>query len=163
MTDRDPLHRARATALRLIAYRPRTEVEIRGRLRRKFPEPVVAAVLAFLKARDLIDDAQFARRWAESRSQRSPRSARAVTRELVARGVDETVADEAAQNIDDDDAAYQAGVKYSNTNSRLDAATFQRRLLAYLQRRGFSQSVSRRAIGRLIDERAATTEAEDVE
>ena len=54
--------------------------------------------------------------------------------------------------VDDEDAAYRACLKYSRAGRRAHDAAFQRRLLAYLQRRGFSQSVSRRAMGRLIEE-----------
>ncbi len=160
MSDRDPRQRARATALRLISYRARTEAEVRERLRRKFPDSVVSETVTWLRTQDLLDDAKFASQWAESRAARSPRSARAVTRELRAKGVDETVASMAVQDIDDDDAAYRAGQKYARTGTRLDLATFQRRLLAYLQRRGFSQAVSRRAIQRLAVERTADRERE---
>ena len=153
MSDRDPRQRARAAALRFIAYRPRTEAEVRDRLRRRFTEPVVADAIASLRALDLLNDAKFAREWTESRSARRPRSARAITRELLAKGVAETVASM-------DDAGYRAGQKYAKTSTRLDVATFQRRLLAYLQRRSFSQAVCRRVIMKLTAERTADSEPE---
>jgi len=160
MSDRDPRQRARAAALRFIAYRPRTEAEVRYRLRRRFTEPVVADAIASLRALDLLNDAKFAREWTESRSARRPRSARAITRELLTKGVDETVASMAVQDVDDDDAGYRAGQKYAKTSTRLDLATFQRRLLAYLQRRSFSQAVCRRVIMKLTAERTADSEPE---
>ena len=159
MNDSDPFQRARATALRLISYRPRSEAEVRARLLRKFPEPVVADVLASLRAQGLLNDAQFATQWAYERASRSPRSAWAVTRELLAKGVDDTIARSAVQDIDDDDSAYRAGLKYARARTRIDLPTFRRRLLGYLQRRGFSQSVSRRTIDRLMTERRHGPEA----
>jgi regulatory protein len=144
--------------LRIISYRPRSEAEVRARLLRKFPEPVVADVLVSLTAHGLLDDARFARQWADGRDSRSPRSAWAVNRELLAKGVDEAVAHRAIQDIDDDDGAYRAGLKYARVSTRIDLPTFRRRLLAYLRRRGFSQSVSRRTIDRLTAERSGPAE-----
>ena len=121
--------------------------------RRRSPSEVVAA----LRSQGLLDDARFSTQWAESREARNPRSARLIARELLAKGVDGALADEAVREIDDEESAYRACLKYSRIGGRADPVAFQRRLLGYLRRRGFSQSVSRRAIGRLMDERANET------
>ena len=155
MSGRGQYDAAWGAALRLLTYRPRTEREVRDRLVRRFSEDTVEDVVAALRAQGLLDDARFSRQWAESRSARKPRSARMIARELLAKGVDGALAEEAVSEVDDEDAAYRACLKYSGAGSRTHDAAFQRRLLAYLQRRGFSQSVSRRAIGRLMDELAA--------
>ena len=139
-------------ALRLLSYRPRTEREVRDRLARRFPEATAAEVVEALRAQGLLDDARFASQWTYSRSARNPRSARTIARELQAKGVDGALAEEAVREVDDEDSAYRACLKYSRTGGRPGDAAFQRRLLAYLRRRGFSQSVSRRAFRRLMDE-----------
>ena len=151
MSDRSSYHAARDAALRLLAHRARSEREVRERLRR-FPEEVASEVVAALRSQGLLDDARFSSQWAESREARNPRSARLIARELLAKGVDGDLADEAVREIDDEESAYRACLKYSRIGGRADPVAFQRRLLGYLRRRGFSQSVCRRAIGRLMDE-----------
>ena len=146
------------TALRLLSYRPRTEREVRDRLARRFPQDIVLGVVEALRAEGLLDDARFASQWTEGRSARNPRSARMIARELQAKGVDASLAEEAVREVDDEESAYRACQKYARTGGRPDDAAFQRRLLGYLGRRGFSQSVSRRAIRRLTDELAAERE-----
>ena len=152
MSDGRSYDAAWGAALRLLSYRPRTEREVRDRLARRFSEETTAEVVASLRAQGLLDDARFAGQWTESRSTRNPRSARMIARELQAKGVDAALADQAVREVDDEDSAYRACQKYSRTGGRPDDPAFQRRLLGYLRRRGFSQSVSRRAMRRLMDE-----------
>ncbi len=152
MSDARPLSRAHGAALRLLSYRPRTEYELKDRLRRRFPTAVVEQVVALLKDEGQLDDARFASQWTAGRESRSPRSAWAIKRELVAKGVERGVADDAVLAVDDDEAAYRAGLKAARTLTVVDSATFTRRLLGYLRRRGFSEPVCRHTIERLRDE-----------
>ena len=149
MNDHGPLQRARAAALRLLTYRPRTAAEVRGRLLRRFDAAVVAQVIDELSDQSLLDDIQFAHRWTEGRDSRSPRSATAIRRELVSRGVERTVAEQAVGDLDDEDSAYRAGLKHARRTAGTDLQTFQRRLRGYLQRRGYSYAITRRTIDRL--------------
>ena len=149
MNDTKPVHRAHAAALRFLSYRPRSEAEVRTRLRRRFSESLVDQVLELLKDESLVDDAKFARLWQESRDSHRPRSAWAVKRELIAKGVDRSLADEAVQEMDDNENAYRAGLKPAQKDKDAEFPTFHRRLSGYLHRRGFSDSVSRRTIKRL--------------
>ena len=149
MNEIDPFQRARSVALRLLTYRPRTEAEVRDRLRRRFDAAVSEQVVQQLKERLLLDDAQFARRWAESRNSRSPRSKAAIRREIVSRGVDRTVADRAVSDLDDDSSAYRAGVKHARRLGQTDLKTFYRRMWGYLRRRGYSGSVARNTVHRI--------------
>ena len=151
MSGRSQYDAAWGTALRLLGYRPRTEREVRDRLARRFSEDVVADVVEALTEQGLLDDARFSSQWTESRSARNPRSARMIARELQVKGVDASLAEQAVRDVDDEESAYQACRKYARTGGRPDDAAFQRRLLGYLRRRGFSQSVSRRAMRRMID------------
>ncbi len=121
---------------------------MRTRLKR-FPAPIVEQVLDELKQQSLVDDAAFSKLWSESRDSLRPRSAWAVKRELVAKGIDEGLADEAVQDIDDEKSAYRAGLKHAQRLEGADPSTFQRRLWGYLKRRGFSDSVCRHTIERL--------------
>ncbi len=130
-------------ALRLLAVRPRTERELRDRLRRKdFNATQIDAVITRLRNLDLIDDAQFARLWVTNRQNLSPRGAGVLRQELLAKGVARQVVDEVvAGSISDDDeraaceeVARRALHKYMGV---VDRATFNRKLGSFLQRRGF--------------------------
>ena len=152
MKDDEPLQRAHMAALRFLSYRPRTETEVQSRLRHRFPAPVVEQVLELLRDEALVDDVRFASQWRASRESHNPRSGWAIRRELLAKGVDGLVAEEAVQDIDDEHNAYRAGLKAAGRLGGSDMPTFSRRLWGYLKRRGFSDSLSRRTITLLWEE-----------
>lgn len=155
----DPLQKANSFALRLIAYRQRTESELRNRLGERFDGEIVEKVLENLKGRSLIDDAQFAARWTENRSSRNPRSASTIRREIVAKGVGRETAEAAVSEVDDEDGAYRAGLKHSRRLAGTDFTTYRRRLLGYLSRRGYGQSIARRTTDRLWEETRTGTDS----
>ena len=152
MNDSDPSQRVRAAALRFLSYRPRSEAEVRARLRRRFPAPLVEQVITGLREQALVDDAGFARLWTDSRDSSKPRSAWAIKRELRAKGIDSGLAEEAVREIDDEDAAYRAAQPLARRVHGNGIAAFRRRLWGLLKRRGFSDSVARRVINRLWDD-----------
>ena len=152
MNDVEPFQRAHAAALRLLSYRPRSEAEVRTRLRRNFTAHLVERVLEALRKQDLIDDSKFARQWRESRESLKPRSAWAIKRELMAKGVDTALADQAVWDVDDGESAYRAALGPARKLNGVDLPTFRRRLWGYLKRRGFSDSDSRLTINRLWEE-----------
>ena len=100
-----------------------------------------------------MDDASFAKLWRDTRETLNPRSAAAIKRELILKGVASELAKSAVQDLDDRDSAYRAGLKPARRLAQSDFSTFQRRLWGYLQRRGFSPSVTRETIDRLWEER----------
>ena len=153
MNDSEPYQRARAAALRFLSYRPRSEAEVRTRLRRRFPAPVVQQVIDTLREQDLLNDPTFARQWKEHRESLSPRSASAVNRELISKGVAREVAEVSVREMDDADSAYRAGLKHARRLHSDSFDSFRRKLWGYLQRRGFSSAVARQTIARLWDER----------
>lgn len=135
--------RAWNAALRLLESRPRTEREIRDRLRRKeFLPQQIDAVVTRLRELNLLDDSQFARLWVANRQNVSPRGAQALRQELRAKGVDREIADEVIAEQTDEDSeraaceavARKAVRRYADSPDR---TTFQRKLGGYLQRRGF--------------------------
>ena len=154
MNDTEPFQQARAAALRFLTYRPRTEAEVRSRLRRNFPPQTADRVIDDLKERGLLDDAMFARLWRDSRETLRPRSAWAIKRELIAKGVDDGLAAETVQDVDDEESAYRAALSPARRLRGADFPTFHRRLWGYLRRRGFSDSVCRHTLDRLRTELA---------
>ena len=144
--DSDSTKRATAAAIRFISYRPRTEAEVRARLRRHYPLQVIDSVVQSLIDRALIDDSKFAQSWADSRYRLKPRSAAAIRRELATKGISRTQAEEAVRDLDDYSSAYRAGSKHARLLTDRTFTTFKRRMWAYLQRRGFNSAITRTTV-----------------
>jgi regulatory protein len=148
-------HRATSTALNFLAYRPRSEGEIRTRLRKGgFPDDVIEHTLQRLRDWHYVDDDDFARRWIENRSQHRPRGARLLAMELRVKGIDPTVAGEAIDEAEIDEAADALELARQRRRhlSGLDPAVRDRRLSAYLARRGYGFDVIRPVLEQLRQE-----------
>jgi len=87
VSDAQARHAALESALRLLAYRPRSEAELRGRLARKgVARDVLEGTINRVRELRLIDDEAFARYLVESRDRTSPRGRRLMASELRAKG-----------------------------------------------------------------------------
>ena len=133
-------------ALHLLSYRPRSENEIRSRLRRRFCEDDVEGVVDYLKERDLLNDRAFASYWRDSREANRPRSNSVLRYEMLRMGVAREVAEEALEGYDEEGNAYQAARKIAPRLSGLDYPAFRNKLTVYLGRRGFSRSTVRSTV-----------------
>ena len=109
MNDTEPHQRATAAALRFLSHRPRSKEEVRTRLRRSFPADVVDQVIDDLTERSLVDDSSFAKLWRDSRDSFNPRSATAIKRELISKGVAGDLAQRTVDDLDDMDSNTPAG------------------------------------------------------
>jgi regulatory protein len=133
----------------MLARRPRSEREVRQRLKQRGFEPaLVDETVRKLVTAKLLDDAEFARSWTESRDRTSPRGQRLIVQELRANGVAAGVALEAASAVSDEDAAYRLASRRLPSLERLEYEAFRNRLGAYLQRRGFGWDVCRATVAR---------------
>ncbi|HEY7034173.1 MAG TPA: RecX family transcriptional regulator [Thermomicrobiales bacterium] len=151
----DEQSKAVNAAMNLLARRPRSEREVRDRLKRKgFPPETVEAAVAKLEGWRYLDDEAFARYWVENREANRPRGRRLLEQELRLKGVDrETI----RQTIDDtelDEAstALQIGRTKLRTYGNLDPAVARRRLGAFLVRRGYGYDVVRPVLDQLFGE-----------
>jgi len=137
------------TAVAMLARRPHSEREVRQRLARRTCEPaVIDETVAKLRAARLLDDAEYARAFTESRDRFSPRGQRLIARELRANGVALDVAQAAAAEVSDEDAAYRVASKRLRPLAALDYQAFRNRLGAFLQRRGFGWETCRSTVDR---------------
>lgn len=137
------------TAAAMLARRPRSEREIRRRLALLRCDPMVAdETIERLRGMKLIDDEEFARSWAESRDRTSPRGSRMIVAELRARGVEATIAQDAAAGVSDEDAAYRLASTRLRSLAGVDDRAFRDRLASYLQRRGFAWDIVRTTVQR---------------
>ncbi len=85
-------------ALRFLAQRPRSEQEVRRRLRRAgVAEAAEEAVISQLRQNALVDDTAFAEYWVEQRQSFRPRGARLLRAELRQHGIDTRAAEAAAE------------------------------------------------------------------
>ncbi len=142
-------------ALRLLAMQPRSEKDLRDRLkRRSFRTVAIDAAIARMRELGYLDDAAFARSWVEARQASTPRSRRALAFELGRKGVDRDAVDEAVAPLSDPDAAYDAAQRRLRSLRNLDRATFTRRLGSFLASRGFGYGVTRATIERCWAESA---------
>ena len=92
----DPRQRAFERALKSIGVRERTEREVRDFLsRREYGTDVVDDVLAALRQDGLVDDAGYARRFAEDRRLLDRWGSERIARHLERRGIERELVDEA--------------------------------------------------------------------
>jgi len=148
----DLFHKCLNAALRLLSYRPRSEAEVRTRLRPRFEEQAIDSVIVHLKARHMVDDVAFAQFWKENRESFSPRSKRMLMLELRRKGIDSGVITDVVEAIDEEQSAYRAAEKKARSWAKEDYNTFRRKLGAFLHRRGFSNEVANCIMERLWQE-----------
>ncbi|MBA2276276.1 MAG: RecX family transcriptional regulator [Chloroflexia bacterium] len=152
---RDETRKATSAALRLLAHRARAEGELIRRLRQKgFAEEAIDGAIAKLREWRYLDDADFARRWVESRQQHRPRGTRLLGQELRQKGVDAETIDEAiaAADLDEDGDALRLARQKAPTYARLPPEVQRRRLSSFLARRGYSFDLVRRAVEEALGE-----------
>lgn len=134
----DEVEQAYERALKLLATRPRSEAEVRRRLREhEVAESVVEEVLVRLRRAGLADDGAFANYWVENRAEFRPRSKRALLAELKRKGVVGDTLAEALVGVNDAEAAYQVAAQRARRLRTLPRLEFRRKLGQFLARRGF--------------------------
>jgi regulatory protein len=149
LTFSDHLHRCLQAATHYLGYRPRSEFELRERLRRRgFDESVIGTAVTKMKEQGLVNDLDFTRFWKENRDLFSPRSQWLTRVELRRKGVPDNIIDQVAE-VNDGDSAYRAAQGKARRLPRSDYQDFRRRLGGYLKRRGFSYEVINNTIERL--------------
>ncbi|MFH0769261.1 MAG: RecX family transcriptional regulator [Chloroflexota bacterium] len=138
----DRLQRCFNAAVRYLSYRPRSESELKDRLRRHgFDTDSQEAAITRLKEQGLLNDVAFAQFWKDNRESFSPRSQRLIRLELRRKGVANDILDQVIGAVDDDDSAYRAALSKARSLPHSDYLSFRRRLGEYLKRRGFSYEV----------------------
>ncbi|HWE90687.1 MAG TPA: regulatory protein RecX [Pseudonocardiaceae bacterium] len=141
---------AKECCLRLLAARPRTRAELHQALvRRGAAEDMAEQVLGRLDEVGLVDDAGFAEQWVRSRHTYQGMGRRALVSELRRRGVEDSVAAEAANAVDAD-AEEQRARQLVRAKLRIassaDETTQIRRLVSMLARKGYSSGLSYRVV-----------------
>ena len=138
---------ARALCLRLLTARARIRAELSVQLvKRGYPDDVRDVVLDRLARVGLIDDAEFAEQWVESRRSSAGKGKRALAAELHTKGVDNDVITTVLAGIDAgaerDRAEQLVQARLRRENLDGDQARVARRLVAMLARRGYDQTMA---------------------
>jgi regulatory protein len=101
----------------------------------------------------MVDDAGFAKRFAEDRIAIGHKGKWRVRGELMKRGVERHQIDAALEQAPDETAAArEVAEKYLSRNKRLEPAVLKRRLYALLARRGFSPDTIQKVMDMREDE-----------
>lgn len=136
--------RAHNVSLHALATRGQSLLEIEGRMRsREIPEDVIAAEIERLEGSGLVDDDALAAELVDKYSQRGGLGRRAVADKLRQRKLSpETIERALAVLSADDELEQLREVAESRARSltKLPADVAKRRLVAYLNRRGYSGS-----------------------
>jgi len=142
---------AKDAALRLLAYRARSEAEVRRRLSRRYPSDVIEKAIAALHETGHLNDESFTQFWVQNRQQHRPRSQRLIRQELLSLGVSREIIREALEGFDEEANAYHAGRKVGQRlASKSDSEEkFRQRLWEYLKRRGFDHTATAETVNRL--------------
>jgi regulatory protein len=127
--------------------RARTRAELEGQLtKRGYPDDVSSRVLDRLTQVGLIDDADFAEQWVQSRRVNAGKGKRALAAELRTKGVDNEVITAALAGIDADAERQRAEQLVRDKLRREkfvdDDTKVARRLVGMLARRGYSQTMA---------------------
>jgi regulatory protein len=150
----DLIQRCIDASLRFLSYRPRSEAEIRKRMnKRGFDEGTINSALDHLKKLNLVNDAEFARYWRDNRTTFNPKARFILKNELRLKGVEEQIAVDAVQDVDEMEAALRAGKKKARVIAGLSRDEFEKKLLNYLRWRGFNYEIIKNVCDRLWDNR----------
>ena len=136
------LQKTRDYAFLLLKFRPRSENEIRQRLKKKkFNSEIIESTVSFLKDKGFIDDNYFAKTWIESRIKK-PLGIRRLKAELSIKGINKEIIDtqinEIKKSYPEEDIVGGIAQDRLNKLKGCDPQKAKQRVYAYLLRRGFS-------------------------
>ena len=143
-------------AFKFLSYRARSEAELRAKLtQRGFPKKITETTLDKLRSLNLVNDEAFARDWASGRIRSRGYGPLRVDMELRQKGISRAligkVLKETFGEEENKERAKRLLEKRFRGKDFTDAKTF-RRAVAFLQRRGYRDSVIAEVLRRSWDE-----------
>ncbi len=146
--DQVLVKRARQRLIHLLESMDRTQMQLRRKLREGgYPEEVIDRALAYVQERHYQDDVRYAGYYADSRKESHSR--RHIVQELMRRGIDRGIAQEAAERAkgSDETETIRRLLMKKNYDPETADGSEKRRIYGFLLRRGFCQEDVRRAMG----------------
>jgi len=148
--------RAYERCLHYLSFRPRSTREVRDYMRGKdVDEDIREQVIERLTRTRLLDDRAFCAYWIDNRRAHRPKGRWALRSELALKGIEREIIAEMLEELDEEADALRAAERQAVKLARYDDATFRRRLLGFLQRRGFGYDVARRTVEYYEKDRAS--------
>ena len=150
----DEGQRAREAAFRLLAVRARSARELQQRLRQKrFPPKIIDQVIDDLQSKGYQSDEEFARLYAREKWNNSGWGPARVRRELRAKGIAPELTDQVVGETYADVNLAEAILPFAQKRWRstegLPTETRRRRLVSFLQRRGYHWDTISRVLERV--------------
>jgi len=141
-------------ALRFLSYRPRSEKEVRDRLKIKIQkskvkidELIIEKIVVKLKEKKFINDEEFAKGWVENRLRFKPRSARLIKLELKQKGINPDAINNLQLTIDSDlESAKKLVEKRIGRLKDLPKQEIYEKLGRYLAAKGFGWDTIKKSI-----------------
>ena len=139
-------------ALNYIAYRPRSEAEVRVRLDKAgFGENEIERIVKKLKKYNYLNDLEFAKLWINDRMKINPRGKKVLKIELLKKGINKDIVDSAIAGIADE--AEQEMIKKIISKKQKANGTNQllidEKIISFLLRRGFRYDTIKKTIAAL--------------
>ncbi|KKQ29784.1 MAG: Regulatory protein RecX [Candidatus Levybacteria bacterium GW2011_GWA2_37_36] len=140
-------------ALEFLSYRPRSEKEVRDKLKTKKVElEVIDRIISKLKEKKFINDEEFTKGWTESRLRFKPRSVRLIKLELKQKGIDPETINNLQLTIDNDlESARKLVEKKIGRLEGLPKQEIYQKLGRYLASKGFDWDTIKKSIDAVLD------------
>lgn len=140
-------------ALRFLSYRPRSEKEIRDKLKtRKVESSIIDKVISKLIQKKFINDEEFAKGWMESRLRFKPRSLRLIKLELKQKGIDpETINNLLLATDSDLESAKKLVERKIKRLKDLSKQEIYEKVGRYLASKGFSWDIIKKSIDEVLE------------
>ncbi len=131
------------SALRYLTHQPRSIHEIQEYLTKKgVDEALVGKTIEILLEKSYLNDEIFTRHFVESRVHHKPKSKFALAYELNKKRIDPAIIENVLKEYDDQDLAFKAIKPKIKLWTHLDGEKIKKKILNFLQYRGFSYEVS---------------------
>jgi regulatory protein len=146
--DEKEIKRARNTAYRYLAIRPRSRTEVEKKLHdREFPADIIQSVIDHLLRFGYLNDEQFARQWAASRVRTRGFGRRRIEQELRSKGIGRDIVRDTLEGLFEDaselEVARKEAEKKLRSLTRFEPEVRRRRLAGFLERKGFPSGIIR--------------------
>lgn len=139
------IRRAKLRALHILEAGDRSELELRDKLKRDYPEAAVDTAVEYVKSYRYVDDEEYARRFVESN--KSKKSARMLSIQLEQKGIDRELAQELLEEAGDCEEEQIGKLLRQKVKpgESLDPAKKQK-VIASLMRKGYPYEKIRRVL-----------------
>ena len=149
---------SRRDAYEYIAYKPRTVLEVRKKLRsRKYGEDAVEKTLNLLKEQRYLDDRLYAENYIAGKLRMKPVGRELLRRKLLQKGIDREVCDEIFERVipegSEENSAAAALDKYAPKVKDKELSKIKAKFFRHLIARGFGADIAAEAAEKFIKER----------